>query len=77
MIKRQTLNKLVMFTINSMPSHPTASQIYDTIKNQDDMFLKKQRVKSFKSFVKIINSFEEIKGKGSPLMVYSIKKQFR
>jgi transposase-like protein len=73
MLERKKLNKLVVFTIKHSDNNPIASQIYDAIKERKPEILRLETVRSFRSFVKIINSFDQIEGIGSRVKKYSLK----
>jgi hypothetical protein len=78
MIQRKELNKLVVIFINSSKSYPTARELYQDIKEEHKQIIHQERVRGFKSFVKIINSFKEIQpiGNRSEPMVYKLKGNF-
>jgi hypothetical protein len=77
MEKRKELNKFVMIVINGCGSEPPcAREIYEKIKDDNPQIIREEKVRGFKSFVKILNSFKEIKPvgtRGSPL-AYKLKK---
>lgn len=74
MLERKKLNKLVVMTLSSSNNNQKASEIYETIKETQPEILREETVRSFKSFVKIINSFQEIEATGTCIKQYSLKK---
>jgi len=54
-----------------------ASQLYNEIREKDPLVLRIERVRGFRSFVKILNSFDEIQPMGSGVKTYSIKKEYK
>lgn len=74
MLERKELKELVVMTLENSEIHPKASALYQHIKEINPGIMREERVKSFRSFVKVINSFEEIKIQGSGVKVYSLHK---
>lgn len=79
MIRRKQLNKLVVTTLKKSGFEPTASQIYCMIKRDHPCILRKERVPTFRSFVKVLGYFSQVEavGKcsgGTGLKVYVLKK---
>jgi len=74
MIERKELNKLVVLTLTDNQSSLKASQLYEQIKKEEPSIMREERVRGFKSFVKIINSFKGIKPIGSGVKRYTIYK---
>jgi hypothetical protein len=60
LIRREELNKLVVFTLEAMPTPPRASELYDVIRIANPHILKSERANTFRSFVQVIHQFEEI-----------------
>jgi len=72
MHKREKLNKLVILELRQ--NHLKANTLYNSIRNSDPKILRDEHVGSFKSFVKVINSFEGVEARGNRIKVYSLKK---
>ena len=75
MIERKELKKLVVIMISTSSNQPTARELYEQIRKENPPILRTERVKSFRGFVKIINSFENVKptGRRGEAMVYKAK----
>jgi cell fate (sporulation/competence/biofilm development) regulator YlbF (YheA/YmcA/DUF963 family) len=63
-------------TLSHCGVSPKASELYDQLKNEKQEILRDESVRGFRSFVKIINSFEQIEFSGSGVKRYTIKKEF-
>lgn len=72
MIKREGLNRLVVATLQVTDSLP-AAVIFKEIASQDPKLFRIERVRSFKSFVKILNSFPEVQPQGRGVKTYCLK----
>jgi len=73
MIKRKELNKLVVVMISNRQSPPTAKELYISARQERGIF-QQEKVRGFKSFIKIINTFPQIQPLGQSPRVYTIKK---
>ena len=73
MLERKELKKLVAIMISSSPSPPTAIELYHQVR-VDRQLIQHERVRSFKSFVRIINSFPEVVPVGNSPCFYKLKK---
>ena len=76
MLERKKLNKLVILTLSRSEIPPKASQSYEQIKEAKPLLLRQESVRGFRSFIKILNSFEQIEQRGCGVKQYSIKKEF-
>jgi len=74
MLERKELNDLVIMTLQTTQVSLKASQIYEQIKQEDPSIMRGQSVKSFRSFVKILNSFPNVQPTGSGTKTYMICK---
>jgi len=74
MIERKQLNRLVVATLRKDNSGLKAIQIYNLIRKDNSSLLRQEHVKSFRSFVKVINQFQKVKQIGSGVKLYSITK---
>jgi len=74
MERRENLNKLVILTLQKTDIELRARQLYECIKyDQPDIF-REEKVRGFRSFVKIINSFKDVKAVGVGVKKYIIEK---
>lgn len=74
MKERKHLNRLVVMTLQETDTNLKARQIYEQIRTDNPKVMRKESVKGFRSFVKIINSFEQVKQIGSGVKRYTIEK---
>jgi hypothetical protein len=74
-IKRPELNRLVVACLTTNHSQ-RAIEIYEEIRHNDPVIFRHEKVKSFRSFVKILNQFDEIKQQGTGIKVYTIRKTY-
>jgi len=70
--KREKLNKLIILELSQ--STLKANALYNHIRNKDPTILREEHVKSFRSFVKVINSFGEVEALGNRVKVYALRK---
>ena len=77
MHERKRLNKLVILTLGTTNAELKASQLYEVIKVTDPSILRDERVKGFRSFVKVINSFELVRATGSGTKKYTLGNKFK
>jgi len=73
MRQREELNKLVIMTLDSIIDKPKAIDLYNMIKVVNPHILKQERVPTFRSFVKVINSFPGIRHEGIKPKRYFVK----
>lgn len=74
MIERKELNKLVVATLDSSESLK-AVQLYDLLRRENGDVLRQDKVKGFRSFVKVLNQFAEIRTEaGTGVKQYTIRK---
>lgn len=59
MIKREELNKLVVKTLDKNPLR--AIDLYESIERENPRIFRQEKVRGFKSFVKILGHFPEVK----------------
>lgn len=76
MKEREELKELVVVFLKSSNSPPTASQLFDKLRNNNYQVVKKEGAYNLRSFVKIINGFSvvESEGKRGQPMVYKLKQ---
>ena len=72
MEERKELSKLVLMTLSNQ--RLKAIEIYSHIKYNNPHVLRTEKVRGFKSFVKIINSFDRIQGEGKGTKTYKVKR---
>jgi hypothetical protein len=70
---RTRLNQLVVGML-SKGEPPTARQLYEELRIEQPRIIVEEHVKGFKSFVKIINSFETVKVIGIRTRRYTVQK---
>lgn len=77
MIERKELNRLVVATLEDTGESLKAVQLYDLLRNgEHSEVLRQDKVRGFRSFVKVLNQFAEIKQAGSGVKQYSIRKVY-
>jgi predicted RND superfamily exporter protein len=66
MEKREKLQELIIVFLKQkdIEGNPTAREIYEKIRHKNPTIFRVERVRNFRSFVKIINSFDEIESQG-------------
>ena len=74
MIKRDELNKMVVMTLNTMNCEVRASILYDSIKQGDPKILRREQIMGYRSFCKIINTFDGIESTPNKPKFYWIEK---
>jgi len=74
MESRENLNKLVILTLQKTEIELKARQIYEFIRYNQPDILREEKVRGFRSFVKIINSFSEVKAVGIGVKKYIVEK---
>lgn len=74
MLKRRKLHKLVIAILDCSHNQPRAVELYEMVKIKNETIMREQAVKSFRSFVKVINQYPDIKATGSGTKQYSIIK---
>lgn len=74
MESRENLNKLVILTLQKTEIELKARQIYEFIRYNQPDILREEKVRGFRSFVKIINSFSDVKAIGTGVKKYIIEK---
>ena len=74
MIKREELHRLVFVILETKEREnlPTARQLYEEVKDKEPQIIREEHIKSFKSFVKVVNSFTGIECMGNPPRVYKV-----
>jgi len=79
MLERKKLNKLVIMTLSHNKIAPLASELFTQIRAKDvtlrRSILREEQVASFRSFVKVLNSFDEVQASGVRFKRYSLKNQ--
>ena len=75
MIQRTQLNKLVVATLEVSPQPQCAHEIFYAIARSDPKLLRVEKVRSFRGFVKILNTFRDVRAQGTGLKQYSVEKQ--
>ena len=75
MIERKALNRLVVATLRENDEGMRAIEIYDTIRFERPEVLRTERVSGFRGFVKVINSFEQVKSLGTGVKIYVLQKK--
>ena len=76
MKERNELKKLVFIIVSNKQEPPTAKEIYNQIRKDKPSITHTEKVSGFKSFVKILNSFDiidPIEKKGQPFL-YKVKE---
>jgi hypothetical protein len=73
MIERDRLNRLVVGTISDN-GNLRAIQIYEIIRSADPRILIEEKVRGFRSFVKIINQFPDVEHVGTFQKEYVVRK---
>ena len=72
MNKKVELNKLVVATLGKTPWNPTARQLFREVRDESPNLVRK----GFRSFVKIINQYENVcSAGGKDVMVYKVCKK--
>lgn len=61
MRQREELNKLVVMTLDGAMGKPKAIDLYNMVKIANPHILKQEKVPTFRSFVKVINAFSNIR----------------
>jgi hypothetical protein len=78
MLERKELNRLVVATLITSHAPTRANELYNTIREKHIEILRDQQVRGFRSFVKILNTFEEVRQKPQTgIKLYYIAKQYR
>jgi hypothetical protein len=77
MLRREELNRLVITTLSISSSNLKASEIYGQILVEHPEILRDERVRGFRSFVKILNQFPEVKPNGCGILTYSLERGVR
>ena len=75
MLERKITHKLVVLNLENSRDSMIALQIYDDIKLSHKSILRLEEVKTFKAFVKVINSFPDIERIDSRPSRYLLRKQ--
>lgn len=74
MRRREELNKLVVFTLSGSHEAPRARELYQSIKELNPHILVREDVTTFKSFVRLLHAFPEVKNDGIKPMRYFLAK---
>ena len=72
MIKRKETNKLVVLTLTGNGSL-SARAIYTQLEANEPELMRREHVKTFKGFVKVLNSFPEVSHAGTGIQKYALQ----
>jgi hypothetical protein len=75
MIRREKVHKLVVATLE-VTGEKSAAQLYGVLSTSSPRLMREEKVRGFKSFVKIINMFPEIEYKGNGTKIYALRKDY-
>lgn len=71
MIKRVELNRLVVATLKNSAEMVRANTLYANLRNSCPDVLQNERVRGFRSFVKILNQFDNVIAVGPGVKQYT------
>lgn len=74
MKERKQLNKLVIATLQVSNTALRATELYDKFRRESPQVLRTEQVHCFRSFVKVVNSFDGVVAVGSNIKRYTLEK---
>jgi len=77
MEQRKKLHKLVIMELKGTEINLRASTLYQQIRETNPSILREEGVGSFRSFVKVINSFHNIEAIGTGVKRYGIERRHK